>query len=267
MPTPERSEGSLSPRVGAGVILSAAKDPSSGQVVILAGGLGTRLRERVPDRPKALAPILGRPFIDYQFQQLAAERFSDAVLCLGHRATAIQDHVGNGSQHGLRVTCLVEGEPLGTAGALRNARDLLAERFVVLNGDSYLEADLRRLVDWHLRLTRVAAPFGTIGAISAPDVAASGALDLGPDDRVHGFAEKSRAGPGWINGGVYVFERAILDLIPPRSPASLERDVLPDIARQGRLYACRLEGQMIDIGTSSGYDRFLGYVSASQRRA
>jgi len=235
------------------------------QVVILAGGLGTRLHTEVADRPKALAPVAGRPFIDYQLDRLRTQGFRDILLCVGHGSGLIHDHVGDGSRHGVSVTYNAEAEPLGTAGAVGNARALLQCRFLLLNGDSFIEADLRVLVDYHARRTAEdAAAIGSIGAVHVPDVEGFGALQVAQGERIQRFTEKDTSGPGWINGGAYVLERSVVDLIPDGRASSIEQEIFPEIiAGRRSLYACRLGGQLIDIGTPEGYRRFQAYVASA----
>jgi NDP-sugar pyrophosphorylase family protein len=135
--------------------------------VILAGGLGNRLRSAFPDGPKCLAPVAGLPFLDYLIRLLQGFGFADIVLCVGYRASDIQERYKDGADRGLHITYSIEETHLGTAGAVKNAESLLhGETFLVLNGDSFVDADLAGLVRFHRHcralatLTLVPAPSG-----------------------------------------------------------------------------------------------------------
>ena len=228
------------------------------KTLVLAGGLGTRLRPLVADRPKPMAPAAGKPFLEYLVEWLAAQSFDDLVFCLGYRAGQVRDYFGDGRRWGVRLAYALEAEPLGTAGALKNAASHLAGPFLVLNGDSYLEVDLAAMVAAH----RARGGLGTLAALRLPDASAAGALELGDGNRILRFQEKSEAGPAWVNGGIYLLEPDILDLIPAGRAVSIERETFPlSLARGWHLYAYLAAGFFVDIGTPDGYRRFQDYVS------
>lgn len=237
------------------------------RALILAGGLGTRLRSLVSDRPKPMAEVDGRPFLEYQVAQLQAQGFCELVFCVGHMARHVLDYFGTGGPWGVSISYAVEVELLGTAGAIRNAERWIDGPFLVMNGDSYLEADLQSLVAFHERRTASdPCTVGTLLAVRVADASAYGTLELAPDGQVLGFREKASQGTGWINGGVYVLERKILELIPTGRAASLEREVFPASLEEGRhLYGKPEQGFFADIGTPEGYRRFQAYVSRSQK--
>ena len=232
------------------------------QALILAGGPGTRLRALVSDRPKAMASVGGKPFLEHLVEQLRGQGFSDLVFCTGYLADHVQQYFGDGRRWGVCVAYSVETELLGTAGAIRNAGQLLNGAFLVLNGDSYLDADFRALVAAHRRrCTADASTIGTLAAVSVEDAGAYGRLELDGDGRLLSFGEKSAAGPGWINGGVYVMEPDILDHIPAGRPVSIERETFPHALARGRtLYSYPVTGFFVDIGTPEGYRRFCEHV-------
>jgi D-glycero-alpha-D-manno-heptose 1-phosphate guanylyltransferase len=219
--------------------------------LILAGGLGTRLRAAVADRPKVMAPIHGRPFVMYLLDQLAEAGVRHAVLCVGYMGQWMQEHLG--SAYGrLRLDYSQEEEPLGTAGALALAAPQCGSaEVVVLNGDSYCEADLAALWAWHAR-KRAAA---TILLAQMSDASRFGRVCVDDDGRVRSFAEKdASAGPGWINAGIYVLHRSLLQEIPARCNVSLERQMFPAWVERG-LYGCAAGGAFLDIGTPQSYAR------------
>ena len=238
------------------------------QAVILAGGLGTRLRPIIGDLPKGLAPVGGRPFLEYQLAMLRSQGFQRIVLCTGYRHDLIQAHFGNGDAWGVHITYSVEREPLGTAGALRQARPGLDGSFLTMNGDTYFGADLSQLVLAHGRGgTRhgheVAARdlVATLALLRMPDASRYGAVTLDADGYVVRFAEKSGGGPGLISAGLYVFSMSVFDHFPPRTPLSLETDVFPLLASRRLLGGLPVQGYHLDIGVPGSYQRFQEDVS------
>lgn len=236
------------------------------KVLILAGGLGTRLRTVVADRPKPLAEVHGKPFLEYQIEGLGDQGFTEIVLCVGHLAEQVQTYFGDGQRWGVQIAYAVERELLGTAGAIRNAARFITEAFLVCNGDSYLEADLKALVAFHQQ-HRHSNPrtLGSIAMVRVDNAAAYGTLELDNAGRILSFREKCTAGAGWINGGVYVLEPDILVLIPPGRPVSLEHETFPQALTGGwHLYGYPVPGFFVDIGTPEGYERFRRYVSGRE---
>jgi NDP-sugar pyrophosphorylase family protein len=232
------------------------------KTLILAGGLGTRLRSLLRDRPKPMAPVKGRPFLEYQINQLRAHGLSDIVLCVGHLAHHIQNHFGDGRDRGVQVTYAEETELLGTAGAIKSAQSFIDDTFLVLNGDSYLEVDFLGLIEFHRqRQSADSRTIGTIATVAVDDATSYGKIELNGEARLLGFEEKVETGPGWINGGVYVLESTVLDLIPAGRVASIEKETFPLILKQNRrLLGYPVQGFFVDIGTPEGYHRFCQYI-------
>lgn len=215
------------------------------EAILLVGGKGTRLAARWPDRPKPLVPILGRPFLYWQLKLLARAGFTRVLLALGHRAAEIEAALADWR---LELDCraIREPEPLGTGGALLHALPHASTSAVaVLNGDSHCPVDYAALAERH----RGHGGLGTLVVCAAAERSAYGALELFADGRVRAFAEKrADAGPGWVNAGVYVFDRdRLLERERPR-PCSLEQELLPAWVDAG-LYAMVSPGPLLDIGT------------------
>ena len=218
---------------------------------ILAGGAGSRLRTVVPDLPKVLAPVAGRPFLHYPLDHLAAQGFRRVVLCTGYLGEMIKESLGT-SYRGMRLLYSCDYRPLGTAGALLQALPLLAsETVLILNGDSFVEADLKASLQWHQRRHARA----TVLLARAEDATRYGRVEVSGDGRIEAFCEKDGAsGPAWINSGYYWFQReAIADLVPDE-PRSLEHDVLPRWIGHG-LFGCTEPGRFLDIGVPEDYAR------------
>jgi mannose-1-phosphate guanylyltransferase len=227
------------------------------ETVLLAGGLGTRLRARMPGLPKPMAPILGKPFLEYQLLALRRGGISRLVICTGYGAVQIQDYFGDGSNWGVEIRYSKEPEPLGTAGALKQAAALLDDRFQVLNGDTFVQADYSGLFDLH-RTSRASA---TLAVSVSLERRAYGTVGLNSDGRIISFSEKEiekeTTGATWINAGLYIFERCVLDYIPAGRPVSLETETFPLLLARGeQLFGYSVPGYFVDIGTPDSYDRF-----------
>ncbi len=216
---------------------------------ILAGGLGTRLRSVLPAKPKVLAPVRGRPFLTYLLDQLAAEGVQEVVFCIGYMAALVEETLGARHQS-IRLTYSRENEPLGTGGALRRALPLFSsDPVLVMNGDSFMEVDLPGYLRWFLERGAEAS----LVLARVPDTDRFGRVATDEKERVLGFEEKgAHPGPGWINAGIYLLKKKILQSIPAGTPFSLERELFPRLLG-GQLYAFRSEGRFIDIGTPESY--------------
>jgi NDP-sugar pyrophosphorylase family protein len=232
-------------------------------VAILAGGLGTRLRPVVGDRPKVLAEVRGRPFLAYVLDQLAGFGFREVVLCAGWRADQVEAALG--PSHGpLRLRYSCEPEPLGTAGALRRALPRLeGEALMAMNGDSFCDVDLAAAWTWH----RAAASEATLVLVETPDASRYGRVEVDDAGAVRAFTEKQEgSGPGWINAGIYLLARSRVAEIPEGVPRSLERDVLPGWVGRG-LRGFRTHSRFLDIGTPAAYRKATCFFGAGSEES
>lgn len=231
-------------------------------VLLLVGGLGTRLRSVVSDKPKPLAPIGGISFLELLVMQVSSQGLRRLVMCTGFEAGQIQREFGDGRKWNVSIDYSEEERALGTAGAIKLAERFVSHFpcFVVMNGDSFLELDLRRLIRFH----REHGGSASIAVRRVSDAARYGTVQLDQKNRVVRFSEKMGIPePGVINGGVYVFNRGILDRIPD-GPSSLEKDLFPDLLNQ-RIFALEQDGMFIDIGTPEDYARAQAlYLKLSQ---
>lgn len=220
---------------------------------ILAGGLGTRLRDALPDTPKPLAPVEGRPFLHWLFEQLRSAGVSPIVLCTGYLGSQVRARIGT-EYEGVPILYSEESHPLGTGGALALAwrNHPGTAPWLVMNGDSYVGIDLAALVDAH-HGSGLAA---TVAATRVGDASRYGRLEWDSDRRITAFHEKNPGGaaaPGWINAGVYLFEAAFLDALgEPAGPLSLECEAFPGWIPRG-IRAFPSEARFIDIGTPESY--------------
>jgi D-glycero-alpha-D-manno-heptose 1-phosphate guanylyltransferase len=216
---------------------------------ILAGGLGTRLRPVMGDRPPVLAEVGGRPFIFYVLDQLSAAGIQDVVLCTGYLGHQVKEVLGE--SHGpLRFIYSQESSPLGTGGALRRAYPLfIKEQVLILNGDSFCDANLRAFALIH-RLRKARA---TILLVEVSDTGRFGCVKVDAGGGIREFLGKGRkSGPGWINAGIYLIDRSLLQTIPPDQRVSLEQEFFPAWVGKG-LYGFRSNGRFLDIGTPESF--------------
>jgi D-glycero-alpha-D-manno-heptose 1-phosphate guanylyltransferase len=216
---------------------------------ILVGGLGTRLRSAVSDRPKVLAEIGGRPFLAYLFDQLISARIPKAVLCTGYMADSVKDCFGD-TYGPLEIVYSREETPLGTGGALRLALPhISSEAVLIMNGDSYIDVKLDSFADWFFSENRQAALLLT----EVNDTSRYGRIGLDKNKKIDFFAEKcDKSGPGLINAGIYIINKSLIRTIPSGKPYSLERDLFPKLAG-GELFGFCTAGKFIDIGTPESY--------------
>jgi len=223
------------------------------KAVILAGGLGKRLRKVVADKPKSMAPVLGKPFLQYQLEQLRKYSIIEIVLCLGYLASQIKNYFKDGAEFGVNIKYAVEKKPLGTAGALRNAgAHLEDEAFLVLNGDSYLEVDFLKFIQFH----REKKGKGTIVLTPVSCAQDYGLVKINEHNRITDFFEKSKnaASSGIINAGIYLLQSEILNYIPGGRQVSLEREIFPHLLQKKvALFGYLTSGYFIDIGTPQRY--------------
>ena len=216
--------------------------------VVLCGGLGTRLQEVLPNKPKVLAEINGVPFIYYLLGKIEKTGCRNVILCTGHLAEQVESLLGNKYRE-LTIVYSKESNPMGTGGALLNAEQYIATNYaLVMNGDSYVECDFRDYYYWHIK---VGANISMI-VKETSDTSRYGSLSLGEKDRITQFQEKvcnyERAGK-FINAGVYLMDHQIFQKIPRTFPVSLEKEVFPNLLSDG-LFGYRIDGHFIDIGTA-----------------
>ena len=229
-------------------------EPIHLSVAILCGGLGTRLREVVPDRQKALAEVSGRPFITRLIDQLYDSGCRQFILLGGHLAEQLQE-LSSTSWPEATVQLSVEETPLGTGGAIKNALHLYRSNSVlVLNGDSYCELDLGAFLRFH----QAKGARLSLAAQKVADTRRYGALQFAADFRMTRFKEKDEAlslpAEGHINAGVYLVELSMIESIPSDRPVSLERECLPNWLNWP-CFAFPTSGLFIDIGIPEDYQR------------
>lgn len=217
------------------------------EAIVLAGGFGTRLRQMVPDLPKPMAPVAGRPFLEILLSTLAQKGFTRVVLSLGFMSEKIIAHFGS-RYLGMELVHEVELEPLGTGGAIRAALARCeADHVFVFNGDTYLNLE----VDALERLWQ-SGHHPLIVVREVPDTARFGKVEM-CDGRINAFLEKGMSGPGLINAGCYVLPKTALDDFPLGQPFSLETEFFIEYLQRIRFDGFVTHGRFIDIGVPDDY--------------
>jgi D-glycero-alpha-D-manno-heptose 1-phosphate guanylyltransferase len=220
------------------------------EAIILAGGLGTRLSSRLNDVPKSMAPVAGRPFLTVLLDHLISSGCESVILSVGHLREVIIDNLKN-SYRGIPIRYVIEQTPLGTGGAIRAALGhALDQSVLVLNGDTYLDADFSMMLSQHSAASRLM----TMAVVKVGDTARYGGVQI-EDHRVSGLVEKGRQGPGWINAGVYVLDRNFPWPADLPSCFSFETEVLSRFLDVIQPVAFLCETYFLDIGVPEDLDR------------
>ncbi len=220
------------------------------EAIVLAGGLGTRLASRLHGLPKPMAPVAGRPFLEILLTQLSRSGCTSVQLSVGLQHAVIQDHFG-AAFGGMTIDYVIETVPLGTGGAIRLALEQAREESVlVVNGDTFLDADYAAMMRFHA----AQGASVTLAVVHRDNVSRYGGVTV-EGQRVVGFEEKGRSGPGLISAGTYVLARNLA--WPPALPEkfSIEFDFfVPEVGRL-RPAAFKVDGYFLDIGIPEDLDR------------
>ncbi|MEJ7770098.1 MAG: nucleotidyltransferase family protein [Chitinophagaceae bacterium] len=221
------------------------------EAIILAGGLGTRLRDAVPDLPKCMAPVLAKPFIGYVIDSLLEKGIEHFICCLGYKHAIIKQYLN--TQYGsLSITYSIEEEPLGTGGAIQLACGLTKVKSVlVVNGDTFFNADIKQMSAFHDHHRSLC----TLALKPMQHFDRYGAVQLHIDNSLEGFEEKRYQESGLINGGVYVLQVAAFLLEQMPLKFSFENDYLEKNVKFGRFYGFVQDKYFIDIGIPEDYEK------------
>jgi len=220
------------------------------EAIILAGGFGTRLREAVPDLPKPMAPVAGKPFLAWQLEYLIKRKVTRFIFSVGYKAQAIRDYFGSAYQ-GAEIVYAEEAEPLGTGGAIKFAlMQANQNRVFVFNGDTLCDVSLDELRKLN------AGNINGVGIFvkEVSDAQRYGSIDFDKVKRlVTNFGEKSKSGPGYINAGIYDVPKNLFASLEVKYPFSFEKEVLEKLVAVN-LYAAMAGNFFIDIGIKSDFD-------------
>lgn len=217
------------------------------QAVILAGGLGTRLWPLTKTVPKPMVPVAGAPYLEHQLRLLAQQGFRDILLLTGYLGEQIEEHFGGGERMGLAIRYSREQSPVGTGGALREAREKLAETFLLIYGDSYLPIDyaavLRQLEDSEVE--------GLVVVYDNRHEDTSVKSNIAVDEQyfVTRYEKDSPDALPFVEAGVLAFRRQVVDRIAREGPVSLEKEIFPKLISERKLIAPITTQRFYDIGT------------------
>ena len=229
------------------------------EAILLCGGLGTRLRSVVSDRPKPMADIAGKPFLHYLVKMLSESGVKHLIFALGYMGEQIEAYFQSGEEYGLSISYSYEDSPLGTGGAIRNALSKVSgENVLVLNADTYFHTDYESLLREQLK-NKAAM---TIASRKIEDISRYGAILKDESGRILRWNEKmspdqaEASCPGEINGGIYVMQKSLIEKIP-EGKQSLENDCIPAWLEDGLyLQAVPSDGYFMDIGIPEDYAQF-----------
>ncbi|HEV2139015.1 MAG TPA: sugar phosphate nucleotidyltransferase [Nitrososphaerales archaeon] len=230
------------------------------QAVILAGGLGTRLRPLTENIPKALVPVHGKPFLEYEVELLKSRGVDDLVLCVGYLGEEIERHFGDGGWFGVRISYSRDGKaPLGPIGALKRAEGMLEDEFFVTYGDAYLRLDYRNMMDvlGQRDALGLMAVYWNNGEYGKSDVVVKGT------HIVEYNKKESKPGMVWINFGVSALRKAALDGVKKDEYCD-EETFYGGLIRERQLRFFEAHDRFYEIGTPGGLDEFSTYVKINE---
>lgn len=228
--------------------------------VILCGGLGTRLRKEVRDRQKCMAEVVNRPFLDFIIEYLQRCGVERVILCVGYMAEMVKKYYQERVK-GCEILFSEEKEPLGTGGAVRNAKFLIqTDPFLVMNGDSFCPVNLHDFINSHIKKQALAS----VVAAKADKSSDYGSIIMRRTNRIIDFAEKVKIEKktNFINAGIYLFNKDIFTFMPNRHKFSLEYDLFPAIVDK-KFYGYKTKMSFIDIGIPKSYQKARKLLTSS----
>jgi D-glycero-alpha-D-manno-heptose 1-phosphate guanylyltransferase len=218
--------------------------------IILAGGLGTRLRSVIQDLPKPMAPVNGKPFLHYIFQYLRQEKIHEVILSVGYKHELIEEFFGE-EYLGIKIQYSIEHEPLGTGGGIKQAFDLISGSAYILNGDTFFGVDLRSLNEFYFDngcdIALALKPLQNFDRY--------GTVQLDDKNRITKFEEKKFLAEGLINGGVYFLDKKLFSKVDAHQKFSFEKDVLERYTNELKFSGKVFDGYFIDIGIPEDYNK------------
>jgi len=221
-------------------------------VVILVGGLGTRLREVVKDKPKCLAPINGKPFIDILLDNFIEQGFNRFILCVGHLSEQIIEYLED--WRNCEIIFSIEDVPLGTGGAIKKAKPFItSDNILIANGDSICAVNCLSLLKFHQRKT---SDF-TMVLSEDHKRQDAGIVKINRNNRIVSFHEKNNKNKGFINSGIYIMQTDCFNQMPTEYNFSLEYDFFPELINSARCFGFQVEDTVYDIGTPERLDKYI----------
>jgi D-glycero-alpha-D-manno-heptose 1-phosphate guanylyltransferase len=233
------------------------------EAVVLAGGFGTRVAHLLPGVPKPMAPVAGKPFLEWVVRFLGRQGIRKVLLSTGHLAEVIESHFRAQPVAGVLTRCIPETAPLGTAGGFLNAVRMSGDSpgaWLVLNGDSLVFGSL----DEAARQLQSLLVSGVVVGCEVPDAARYGSLTIGPQGELQGFAEK-RPGKGVINAGIYLLRHSLVRGIKGKPPLSFEQDIFPQLIQRGvALKVFPVTAPFLDIGTPESLQQAESFIEQNR---
>jgi len=217
---------------------------------VLAGGHGTRLRPFTYEIPKPLLPVRGRPVLEYNLENLKIHGVKEVVLGVGYKADLIKEYFGDGSKFGLKIDYSLETEPLGTAGALKQAEEFFSETFFMCNGDEVKDIDYSLMKAVHFREKAM----GTLALVEVDDVSEFGSVSTDGDLVLEFHEKEGTRTQGVVSAGAYILDPAVLEMIP-KEKFSIEKGVFPVLAKQKRLCGCKMATQFFPADDPERYKK------------
>jgi NDP-sugar pyrophosphorylase family protein len=221
------------------------------KVLILAAGLGTRLGDLTKNIPKPMIDINGKPFLEYLINLYKKKGVRDFVLCVGYKSEVIIDYFGNGKKFGVNIEYSYGTHPLGTAGEIKNAKRYINERFMFIYGDTYIDFDLDKMLQFHKEHNAKI----TILCTKSNAENRSGGISI-MNNKVTSFEEKVEK--NFISAGVFICEQDIKELLEeiPKEELSFEKDIFPELSKKGEVYAYVNDNEFTDIGVPTSLEKF-----------
>lgn len=227
-------------------------------IVILAGGLGTRLRTIVSDKPKSMVAIKGMPFLEYQIKYFKKQKFNNFVICSGYKYHHIVNYFSNQYDKSIKISHSIEEEQLGTGGAIKQALRLVENQFFVVNGDTIAQVNLHEMIKFHIE--KMADM--TISLVKIGDSSRYGSVITDEDNRIIKFDEKQTGTTNqFINSGIYLIKKNSIDWKSLPTKFSLEKDVFSTMIKNKRIFGYETDGYFVDIGIPSDLKRFENDIS------
>jgi D-glycero-alpha-D-manno-heptose 1-phosphate guanylyltransferase len=220
------------------------------EAIIIAGGFGTRLQKVVSDKPKSMAPVNDKPFLEYLLNFLTGQDIQRVILSVGHKHEMIEDYFKDRYKH-IAISYAIEDEPLGTGGGIVNAlQQVEGEMAFAMNGDSMFRIDLQAMLNHHLKNEADL----TMALRFLDDTSRFGTVKIDSTRRVTGFVEKKQdSGEGYINGGIYLINKGFLTSSTFGKKFSIEKDCFEKCYKNSRLYGFPAKGYFLDIGVPEDY--------------
>lgn len=240
-------------RIIENLLRNAIKNQKISQAFILAGGVGTRLRPFTYEMPKSLIPVNGKPIAEHIINRLKIFGIRNIIFSVGYKAERIMSHFGNGSKFGVNIDYSFESKPLGTAGPLKLAENMLDKKFLMLNGDNLSNLNFQSFINQYVRSKKKAS----IVLVEVSDPSRYGVAKV-EGDKIIDFLEKptkSDAPTSLINAGIYALDKSIINHVKPNKKQSIETDVFPKLAKNGELGFYIHSGTWYPVGTQKEFEK------------